>query len=269
MLSNVEKAFQRTHFALNHMCREMFRKDIELGRIAKVVSALLMAGLSPAAVPEPIIKRVCKAQREDGGWAGVQDTVWCAKMISFIRGNDDIVNDALKWVKDQHVEIHGWGRSKRDIGRIPVTGCLIYLFPKLGTKESCHWLEDKWMKEWGSLTYKAAYTLLAFKECHYYPEGSRLIDTVLWLVSQQEIDGGFGPWRGHPVGSNVLCTSLSVLSLLHYTDYLPDLNSINKAVTYLLQTQLPNGLWPYHQLDDGAVWGLLALKKYLEENHEW
>lgn len=257
----VGKAFQRTNFALGQMCREMYRKDIELGRIAKVVSALLMAGMAPVAVPDSIVKRVLLQQRSDGGWAGVQDTAWCSKVLSFYK-EEQIVDKALGWLKNQQVEGSGWGRSARDMGRIPVTGSLLYLFSELGLKENLQWLEKKWLQERGSLTYKAAYTLLAFKNCSYHPQKDDLIEeTLVWLVNQQEQDGGFAPWHGHPVGSNVLCTSLSLLALLAYSSFLPNPNSIYLATANLLQTQLPSGLWPFHQLDDGATWGLLALRE--------
>lgn len=34
---------------------------------------------------------------------------------------------------------------------------------------------------------------------------------------------------------------------------------IQKAYKYILHTQLPTGLWPYHEIEDGAAWGLRAL----------
>jgi len=243
------------------MCREMYRKNIEVGRIAKVASSLLMAGMAPVSIPDVIVRRVLAQQKADGGWVGVQETAWCTKLLSYF--NLEEVNGALTWLDRQQVEENGWGRSGRDMGRIPVTGSLLYLFPQLGAQASLQWLERKWLQEQGSLTYKAAYTLLAFDSCKYEPEKADLIqETVNWLLSQQEKDGGFAPWYGHPVGSNVLCTALSILGLMSYSVYIPEREPIQTAVAYILRTQMPGGLWPFHQLDDGAVWGLLALKKY-------
>jgi len=262
LLVEVEKAFQKTSFALGQMCREMYRKNIEVGRIAKVASSLLIAGMAPVSIPDVIVRRILSKQKDDGGWSGVQDTVWCAKLLSYFKQKDE-VNSALIWLNGQQVEGNGWGRSGRDMGRIPVTGSLLFLFPQLGTKASLQWLERKWLEEQGSLTYKAAYTLLAFNSCSYEPEKVGLIqDTMGWLLSQQEKDGGFAPWYGHPVGSNVLCTALSVLGLMSYSVYLLEQDRIQDAIAYIVRTQLPGGLWPFHELDDGAVWGLLALKKY-------
>ena len=259
---DVEKAYQKSIFALRQMCREMYRKNIEIGRVAKVASTLLMAGMAPVSIPDAIVCRVLAQQKADGGWAGVQDTAWCTKLLSFFNVDDE-VNKALSWLQKQQVEGNGWGRSGRDMGRIPVTGSLLYLFPQLGAGANLQWLEQKWLREQGSLTYKAAYTLMAFNSCNYKAAKIDLIqETVKWLQSQQEKDGGFAPWCGHPVGSNVLCTALSVIGLMSYPIYVPGHEPIRNAIAYILRTQLPGGLWPFHQLDDGAVWGLLALKKY-------
>lgn len=261
-LIEIVKAYQKSIFTLGQMCREMYRKNIEIGRVAKVASALLMAGMAPVSIPDVIVHRVLSQQKADGGWAGVQDTAWCTKMLSFFNADNE-VNKALSWLNKQQVEGNGWGRSGRDMGRIPVTGSLLYLFPQLGAEANLNWLEQKWLQEQGSLTYKAAYTLLAFSSCSYEPQKADLVqETVEWLQGQQEKDGGFAPWNSHPVGSNVLCTALSVLGLMSHPVYISRQEPIRNAIAYILRTQLPSGLWPFHQLDDGAVWGLLALKKF-------
>lgn len=131
--------------------------------------------------------------------------------------------------------------------------------PELCNVNQLHWLENLWLKEKNSLTYKAAYTLMAFKQNDYKPVNKDLIGyTMKWLLDQQEDDGGFAPWHGHPVGSNIYCTSVSCLGLLCYPEYCSK-EKINNAYKYMVDNQLKNGLWAYHELEDGGAWGLMAM----------
>lgn len=118
------------------------------------------------------------------------------------------------------------------------------------------------------VSYKAAYTILAFNKNHYVPKANnRLIcETADWLNTQQETSGGFAPWLSHPVGENVYCTAVALLALIsmHEDGYR---DSIERAYNYLCKTQLRSGIWAYHEIEDGASWGLYALsqaEKYLE-----
>ena len=90
-------------------------------------------------------------------------------------------------------------------------------------------------------------------------------ETLDWLASQQELDGGFAPWKKHPVGSNIYCTAVSMLGMLKYIHLYPQYQqNLEKAYNYICSTQLPNGLWPYHEIEDGAAWGLRALNLFEE-----
>jgi len=43
--------------------------------------------------------------------------------------------------------------------------------------------------------------------------------------------------------------------------------AIERAYVYLCKTQLKSGVWAYHEIEDGASWGLYALsqaERYLE-----
>jgi hypothetical protein len=145
--------------------------------------------------------------------------------------------------------------------RIPVTGLALYLLQELSETKHLEWLERTWLSEVNSLTYKVAYTLLAFKANSYRPKHESLIDgNIQWIATQQEGDGGFAPWCKHPVGSNIYCTALAVLGLLSYgkEQYGAE---ILKAYEYMKITQLKNGIWPYHEIDDGSSWGLYAMTK--------
>lgn len=152
--------------------------------------------------------------------------------------------------------------------RIPVTGLALYLIPEIATKQNLEWLDKTWNMELNSLTYKAAYTILAFNKNNYISKiNSKIIkETADWLKKQQEISGGFAPWLNHPVGENVYCTSVVLIALISMKDDSYK-QTIEKAYNYLCRTQLKNGIWAYHEIEDGASWGLYALtqaRKYLE-----
>lgn len=248
----------RTAMSLHHMIREMYRKDIELARIVKCSVQMILSGVSANSIKDEILKKLIASQNEDGGFVSNTDTIWNAKFLSFFPRYHEAYQAAIQWL-DCHRTERGFGRSSRDMGRIPVTGIAFSLHPSICNEEDLMWLEDLWLSEKNSLTYKAAYTLMAFKENKYVTKNKFLInECVQWLMSQQEDDGGFAPWKGHPVGSNIYCTAVSVLGLITYPMKESD-DIIQKAYKYILHTQLPTGLWPYHEIEDGAAWGLRAL----------
>lgn len=248
----------RAVMSLHHMTREMYRKKIELARIVKCSVQMVLSGVSPNSIHREIMRALLAAQRDDGGFTANTDTIWNAKFLSFFPACQEAYQSALHWL-DRHRTERGFGRSSRDMGRIPVTGIAFFLHPALCENTDLLWLEDLWLREKNSLTYKAAYTLMAFKENQYVPHSPGLIEACMqWLGAQQEGNGGFAPWKGHPVGANIYCTAVSLLGLMAYpTEAAASI--IQKAYQYMVTTQLPNGLWPYHEIEDGGSWGLRAL----------
>ena len=248
--------------SLLNMTHEMYRKEIEIRRITKTCALLLMSGLSPYDISQEIIGRCLASQNDDGGFIGNTDTIWNIKFLEYYPQYEDRKERALLWLKSNNGQEPGYGRSKRDMHRIPVSGLALYLLPELADKVTMDWLAKTWKSEQNSLTYKAAYTILAFNENECYKgEYLKLIeDTALWLCSQQNANGGFGPWLNHPVGENVYCTSMALLALLSMNKKDYDI-VIRKAYQYLCETQLKSGIWPYHEIEDGASWGLYALSK--------
>ena len=253
----------RTTIMLHRMVKEMYCKNIELARVTKCAAQLLMTGVSTNSLPDSILEACIQSQHPDGGWVSVVYTIWNAKFLSFFNDTEDMVFTAIKYLNNNKVS-EGFGRSKRDIPRIPVSGIAFYLLPQLASVQGLNWLEDLWISEKNGLTYKAAYTLLAFHENNYSPKCSFLINDILeWLVSQQDENGGFAPWKDHPVNTNVYCTAIALISILKYVDQFPQyLDSAEMAYNNIVNTQLPNGLWRYHELEDGGAWGLAALTQY-------
>ena len=255
----------RSIMCLHKMIREMYRKKIEMPRIIKCATHLLDIGVSCNSIPSAIIKDCISRQYNDGGFVGVADTIWS---IAFLKhyGETETVNKALMWLKKQK-NSNGYGRSSRDMTRIPVTGVAYYLLPELASREDINDLVELWLSEKNSLTYKAGFTLMALKKNSDKIKISDNIiqDTIEWLISQQDEDGGFAPWKGHPVGTNIYCTSIAALGLLSYFDRV-DPKYVGNIYNYIINKQLKNGLWPYHEIEDGGAWGARTLFE-LERMH--
>jgi prenyltransferase beta subunit len=254
----------KTTLSLVRMTREMFRKNIELSRIVKTSDLLILSGVSPNCIDENIVKSCVESQFDDGGFTGNTDTIWSICLLQQYPAYTRQANAAIEWLKTNSDEKGGFGRTKRDMPRIPVTGLALYLLPHLAQEKHLKWLEAAWTSEINSLTYKAAYTLMAFNKNSYMPHDKTLIDsTIDWLANQQEDNGGFAPWLKHPAGSNIYCTAIAALGLLSYgTERC--FRQIHRAYRYMQNTQLPSGIWPYHEIEDGASWGLYAMSKVEE-----
>lgn len=251
----------RATMSLLNMTHEMYRKNIEISRITKTCALLLMSGLSKYDVDPAILERCLRTQQNDGGFVGNTDTLWNIKLLEYYPEYQSEREAAIRWLTTDNGIEAGFGRSKRDMHRIPVTGLALYLLPEIADKPTLDWLETTWLSEKNSLTYKAAYTLLAFRRCGQSTNHPTLLqDTEDWLLTQQQKSGGFAPWFNHPVGENVYCTAVAMLGLMssNCSSYQ---TTIERAYNYLCTTQLRNGIWPYHEIEDGAAWGLFALSQ--------
>ena len=252
----------RATISLLKMTNEMYRKKIEISRITKTCALLLMSGLSKHEINPLILQHCLHSQWSDGGFVGNTDTIWNVKLLEYFPEFKEERTKAIAWLIADNGKEPGFGRSKRDMHRIPVTGLALYLLPELSNDSDLRWLEDTWISEQNSLTYKAAYTLLAFQKCNYLPQHELLVpETRRWLLSQQHNDGGFAPWLNHPVGTNVYCTAVAMLALMCDESNENCCAAVERAYAYLCATQLNSGIWPYHEIEDGAAWGLLALSE--------
>lgn len=259
----IETTIQRSVISLSQIVREFLRKWIELTRICRVAVLLKESGVNPKAILYHKLAEKCvDMQRDDGGWTDVIETMWCSSLLSSSGEFSGSVEKALEWLGRQRHNDGGWGKCIRDPARIPVTGLLLYLLPQLSSDQDLRWLENKWYQEQvfePRLTYKAAFTLMAFNQNNYHPENQDLISkAVHWLSDQQNEDGGWGPWKGHPVGSDPWCTGIDMVGLLQYPDRIPQ-KVLCKALKWLQKKQLANGLWSYHYIEEGSSWALYAL----------
>ncbi len=262
-IPEIETAIQRSIVSLSQIVREFLPKGIELTRICRVAVLLKESGVNPnATLYRKLAEKCIDLQRDDGGWTDVEETIWCTSLLNFFEEFSGPVEKALEWLGRQRHNYGGWGKSTRDSARIPVTGLLLYLLPQLSSDENLEWLENKWYQEQElepCLTYKAAFILMALNQNNYHPQNQDLISkTVPWLYGQQNDDGGWSPWKGHPVGSDPWCTGIGMVGLLQYPDEIPQ-EVLYEALKWLREKQLPNGLWPYHYIEEGSSWALYAL----------
>jgi hypothetical protein len=253
---------QKGVIALLRVLQDFSRKGIELERVCRVATLLCYGGIEKnSSLFDGIASRCLSEQKNDGGWVGVEDSLWCVAFLKNYQEHHPEYASGLDWLERQRLANGAWGYSNRDIGRIPLTGLLLYLLPELSSEESCNWLESEWKKEFAlspKLTYKCAFTVLGL--ANQFADNKLLDRSLDWLASQQNEDAGFSPWKNHPVGSNPWCTGISILGLLQKPSGWANKAVIN-SMKWLEATQLPEGLWPYHYIEEGSVWALLSLIK--------
>ncbi|MDO9529318.1 MAG: prenyltransferase/squalene oxidase repeat-containing protein [Syntrophales bacterium] len=265
----------RTALQLSRFIGSALKGEKEVKRIALCALSLVYAGVHPKGDLFSMAARyIADRQQEDGGWSDVEETVLSVKTISLLgRGKyDPSVERGKIWLRCQQNPDGGWGRSIRDISRIPVTGFLLYLLPGISDSKTVSWLRDEWRKDFGcdvKLTYKGSFFLLGLSAFGVPANDCPLIgETYAYLHEEQNDNGGFAPWKDHPIGSDPWSTGVVLLGLLSYPE-LVKRAVIEKTANWLTETQLPNGLWPCHYLEEGssyAYWGLVEAIKYLSKD---
>jgi len=233
------------------------------------VFSLLKKGGKLSANESFFLKSIGK-QNKDGGWHDVFETAVVSYLIRDLLHLESNYKKAIEWLKGQKSGNAAWGYAQRDIPRIPVTGLVLTLLPGLADEASLTWLEKEWRKDLNAettLTYKGAFTLMAFASTGVTPQNPSLIaDTIEYLASEQNDDGGFAPWKNHPVGSEPWSTGIDLIGLLSFPGLVkPEI--IEKTLDWLAKNQLPNGLWPCHYIEEGSsycYWGAVEALKYLK-----
>lgn len=231
-------------------------------RIVQVGWSLLFAGCSPNnSLFIKVSDYLIKEQFADGGWSDSETSAYAIAILSEVSGkNHKIVKDANKWLKTYRQSDIGWGQHPRDHARIPITSLVLTLAPEAGSSEDYIWVAQEWAKDLSGsvqLSYKAGFYLLVAG--HPIIKGNAaLIDrTIRYLADDQNDDGGFGPWKNHPIGSDPWSTGVVLWGLSKWIDRV-DPTVIERALHWLEVTQLPSGYWPYHYLDEGTSYALIG-----------
>jgi squalene cyclase len=250
--------------ALVSNIKQALEKKIEAERIVRVAFLITESGdAKQENIFQKVINFCVSTQKPDGGWIGVEDTIWFVALLKkYSAKYSKEYTDGLEWLKKQQLDGGGWGKNSRDFGRIPITALLLYLLPELVNKDSLCWLENQWKSDFfldSKLTYKSAFCLMALKKTnHKFADGDLFVETLKWLESQQNEDFGWGPWKGHPVGSSPFCTGVALTGLLQYPDKV-DRNVIVNGIQWIEKNQLEDGLWADHYIEEGSAWCFYAL----------
>lgn len=236
-------------------------RTCEAGRVAR--SAVLSG-----AAPWQILSRVRASQRDDGGWVDNEDSVWCTALLVPERPGTPETAAALDWLGQRRVPGGGWGRNPRDQARIPLTAAALrFVGESIAEPQDWRCLDGLWTADLDmdvQLTYKGGF-YLACQVANAAPT-DLVRRTYEYMHSQPNEDGGFGPWKGHPIGSDPWSTGVCLAGLARFPE-LADLKVVRRAVEWLVETQLPSGYWPYHFIDEGtayAYWGLSEAVRLLE-----
>ncbi len=253
---------------LSRFLHHVLEHGMEVGRLAKIGYALLDSGCSIKSnvLGGDLCNLILKSQQKDGGWADVEETVWCLGYLkTFGERYQQVVTNGQKWLTSIQLPCGAWGKSERDQPRIPITALVINLAPEMANSSTLEWLANQWKSDLDSptqLTYKGAFFLLSQAHSRVSTNNDLMNRTVSYLINSQEEDGGFGPWKGHPVGSDPWSTGVALWGLSTVGEQAPK-STIERAVSWLESRQLPNGLWPYHYLDDGTAMALIGISSVL------
>jgi hypothetical protein len=228
-------------------------------RPARAAAALLAAGCSGrSSLFSGMADYLIARQRPDGGWADPEETAWANAALHGLRGQDHPAAAAGKrWLQSARHPQGGWGRHPRDQARIITTALVNYVAPDLLNQHDRLWLAREWRQDFESnepLSYKAGFFLLSI--------GRTLADdlagrTINYLKNDQNDDGGFAPWKGHPQGSEPWSTGVALWGLSSWPDRVHP-TVVQRAIDWLADNQLPNGFWPYHYIDDGSALALIG-----------
>jgi len=264
----IKSLMEKATIALANFIFSGLQQNLEPIRLARPAYTLLSTGCSiKGSFPwENLAQYFVNTQHRDGGWNDVEETLWSLGYLAF--WGDKYKNKqvtGIDWLASVRLSCSAWGESDRDQPRIPITALASALVPAVVDTAALEWLAKQWEADCASptqLTYKGAFFLLS--QAHEKaPAMNDLVDrTITYLCEEQNEDGGFGPWKKHPVGSDPWTTGVVLWGLSKFPQRVSK-DVIDRAVKWLQTNQLPNGLWPYHYLDDGSSMALIGLSSVL------
>ncbi len=238
---------------------EAISRSLEPVRLARDATVLLLVGNNESGkLFRRVVAQLIQSQRPDGGWSDPEETAWAISCISMVRGLEDpAVRAAIQWLHTVRLSMGGWSRYPRDQARIPITALISTLVPAAFKSEDLNWLQNEWASDFRGpvrLSYKAGFYLLVMPQGQ---EDDLVARTISHLADDQNDDGGFAPWKGHPIGSDPWSTGVVLWGLSRWGNLVERI-VIERALGWLQKTQLPSGYWPYHYLDEGTSLALIG-----------
>jgi len=258
----IDQVINSTCIWLGKFASESVSRLQEVKRISRSLKALIDAGVSLSNDRfHHAVDYLLDKQKGDGGWISVEESAWSIAVLKNVLQKEDAVGRGCEYLEKIRHVAGGWGQTERDISRIPTTALICELVPELFDKRAIDWISQEWRKDLKSpvqLSYKAGFFLLAAGNKKEWIDSDLAEKTIEYLSQDQNDDGGFAPWKNHPIGSDPWSTGVVLWGLSKWDDRV-DRQIFEKALTWLKQSQLPSGVWPYHYLDDGASMAILGI----------
>jgi hypothetical protein len=269
--SIIDIMLQRSYAWVQDTAIDFISRKMEIDRLSLSGYVLLRTnGLLPEQYPckqeiiEELFVQILHEQKKDGGWKDVEETMWALAALknSNSSRNLEALNNGYEWLKNQKKSFGGWGQSNRDFARIPITCRIAILHGNICTKDDFKWISlntfdevlDK--KNTFFLSYKAALPLIAFWENNL--ENPNKNQLYKLLSKEQNDDGGYAPWKNHPIGSDIVSSAYALMAFSQNEEYEAE---ADKIINWMYKSQLSDGSWPYHFIDYGTALGLWALTK--------
>jgi len=253
---------------LAYFVHTAIQQKLEPVRLARAGYALFTGGCSVRGnfLGNSLASYLITNQKSDGGWADTEETLWCLGYLATLGDRYEYqLSRGKDWLFKVRLPCGAWGKNERDQPRIPVTTLATVLTPEIIDTSTMAWLTNEWESDLtGSvqLTYKGAFFLLSTRHPIFSDTDELISRTLNYLLKEQEENGGYGPWKGHPLGSDPWSTGVVLWGLSQFQSRLPS-EIVDKALSWFQSNQLPNGLWPYHYLDDGASMALIGISSVL------
>jgi len=260
--NNLNKEFQKLKNALLHTISDFLNRGLSLRRIV-LVASLLEDCHVPIEEKNRLIQRILNEQKNDGGWIDCEDTAWSLFLISDLHGLDAQIKKSRQWLENERSAENGWGFCNRDKSNIPISAQILYFLTELfPNPESMLWLEKEWEKDLNSpinLNYKAAWYLLAYHKFHdrINLSSQLFVATLEYLITEQRLNGSWGPWREHPAPGDCFITGISMAALAISYPLVKDnkiVSSLKSGIQWVKKKQLENGLFPTHYIEEGSDW---------------
>jgi hypothetical protein len=246
--------------ALLLFLKNAIKRDLECVRIARAANALALTEYFHNAEKKHVSTYILSKQRADGGWTDPEETAWAISLLAKTKTvNDSSLVKAYSWLSDNRQANGGWSRHSRDFTRIPTSALVIALAPNAANDIDRNQIRKIWLSDLDSpvvLSYKAGFYLLA--ESNEKKSAIRKVDSTITIIeAMQNEDGGFGPWKNHPIGSDPWSTGIVLWGLSKWIKRV-DPKVIERALAWLEKMQLPTGFWSYHYLDEGTSYALIG-----------
>jgi len=233
----------------------------QLGYALLRTNELLSGQYSPKQeIIDELFAQIVQEQKRDGGWKDVEETMWALAALKYSKKDQESLNNGYGWLKKQRAYSGGWGRSKRDFARIPVTCRIAILHGNICNKSDFDLilseLDNEVLdpKNTFFLTYKVALPLMAFKKNNLTISNKNQLCKL--LSKEQNDDGGYAPWKNHPITSEIHSSAYALMAFLQDSRYDKEAAGI---IRWMYESQLSDGSWPSHFIDCGTSIGLLAL----------